>query len=35
MTTGAMMKTNRKNFDFIINYGIKYRMGQDAEGEEE
>ena len=24
-----------KTLDFIINYDIKYRMGQDAEGTEE
>lgn len=32
---GAMMKTNRKYCDFIINYDIKYRMGQDAGEDDE
>ena len=30
-----MMKTNRSPQKFIINYDIKYRMGRDAEGEDE
>lgn len=35
MTTGEMMRTNSKDFRFIINYDIKYRMGQGAGEEEE
>jgi hypothetical protein len=30
MTTGGMMRTNRKYFHFIITYDISYQMGQDA-----
>jgi hypothetical protein len=29
------MKTNRIHEDLNINYDIKYRMGQDAEGTDE
>lgn len=35
MTTGGMMRMNRKYFRFIINYDIKYRMGQSAGEDEE
>jgi hypothetical protein len=35
MTTGEMMRTNRRYVHFIINYDTKYRMGQDAGEDEE
>jgi hypothetical protein len=34
MRIGEMMM-NRMNLDFIMNYDIKYGMGQDAEGTDE